>query len=164
MLIKGQVGIVDNIRTILIPQSYLPTNVEFIVTHGIGTIAAQKLSEYKIHDNPPGINGWLVEGRVYYDAFVLKKRYDVRTFTFCSDRLYLRRGCGMETQGTFQRDMVLGHSKENLLNFGRGRSQRNGCLYFGRWRGIQNSVHLLLFSQRRYQHDGKLCFDRGSCA
>ena len=33
-----------------------------------------KLSEYKIHDNPPGINGWLVEGRVYYDAFVLSNK------------------------------------------------------------------------------------------
>jgi hypothetical protein len=32
------------------------------------------LSEYKIHDNPPGINGWLVEGRVYYDAFVLENK------------------------------------------------------------------------------------------
>ena len=27
-----------------------------------------------IHDNPPGINGWLVEGRVRYDAFVLENK------------------------------------------------------------------------------------------
>ena len=36
--------------------------------------APVKLTEYKINDNPPGINGWLVEGRVYYDAFVLNNK------------------------------------------------------------------------------------------
>ena len=31
---------------------------------------------YRIHDDPPGISGWLVEGRTIYDAFVLnEKRY-----------------------------------------------------------------------------------------
>ena len=33
-----------------------------------------KLADYKIHENPQGINGWLVEGRIYYDAFVLKNK------------------------------------------------------------------------------------------
>ena len=33
---------------------------------------------YRIHDDPPGISGWLVEGRTIYDAFVLnEKRYAV---------------------------------------------------------------------------------------
>lgn len=77
MLIRGQVGVVDNIRLILTPSSYLPAGVEFLVTHQIATVAAQKLSEYKTHDNPPGINGWLVEGRIYYDAFVLKNKKSV---------------------------------------------------------------------------------------
>ena len=40
----------------------------------MATTSPVKLSEYKIHDNPPGINGWLVEGRVYYDAFVLENK------------------------------------------------------------------------------------------
>lgn len=33
-----------------------------------------KLADYKIHENPQGINGWLVEGRIYYDAFVLNNK------------------------------------------------------------------------------------------
>lgn len=37
-------------------------------------MAPIKLADYKIHDNPPGINGWLVEGRVIYDAFVLNNK------------------------------------------------------------------------------------------
>lgn len=74
MLVKGQVGMIDGIPVIVVPASYLPENVEFILTNQAATVSPVKLSEYKIHDNPPGINGWLVEGRVYYDAFVLDNK------------------------------------------------------------------------------------------
>lgn len=74
MLITGMVGMIDNVRIVQVPTSYLPTNVSFIVTHAVAMVSPQKLSEYKTHDNPPGINGWLVEGRIYYDAFVLENK------------------------------------------------------------------------------------------
>ena len=71
MLVNGQVGEIDGVKLIRVPDSYLPTNCLFVITHPSVTVAADKLAEYKVHDNPPGINGNLVEGRVYYDAFVL---------------------------------------------------------------------------------------------
>lgn len=71
MLITGQVGEVDGIAIVLVPTSYLPANREFILVHKSAMCAPKKLQDYKTHDNPPGINGWLVEGRIYYDAFVL---------------------------------------------------------------------------------------------
>jgi N4-gp56 family major capsid protein len=74
MLIRGQVGEVDGIKIVMVPSSYLPANTEFIVTHPVATVAPKKLEDYKTHDNPPGINGWLVEGRQIYDAFVLKNK------------------------------------------------------------------------------------------
>ncbi len=74
MLLKGQVGEIDGIPLITVPTSYLPTGVEFFITNPIATTAPVKLTDYKIHDNPPGINGWLVEGRVRYDAFVLDNK------------------------------------------------------------------------------------------
>lgn len=74
ILIRGQVGEVDGVAIIKVPDSYLPTNVPFIITQRIATVAPRKLVDYKIHDNPPGINGWLVEGRVIYDAFVLNNK------------------------------------------------------------------------------------------
>jgi N4-gp56 family major capsid protein len=77
MLIKGQVGAVDGIALVLAPSTYLPANTAFIVTHPVATVAAQKIAEYKTHDNPPGISGKLVEGRVCYDAFVLDNKKDV---------------------------------------------------------------------------------------
>lgn len=69
MLITGQVGKIDNIPIIEVPDEYL-LGCEFIITHPIATSAMQKIYDFKTHDNPPGINGWLVEGRIFYDAFV----------------------------------------------------------------------------------------------
>lgn len=72
--LKGQVGEIDGVPIIVIPSSYLPENVEFMLTSSIATVSPTKLFDFKTHDNPPGINGWLVEGRVYYDAFVLNNK------------------------------------------------------------------------------------------
>jgi N4-gp56 family major capsid protein len=74
MLINGQVGKVEGIPLVYVPSSYLPANVEFILTSKIAVTAAQKLADYRVHENPPGINGWLVEGRIYHDTFVLNNK------------------------------------------------------------------------------------------
>lgn len=74
IVLKGQVGMIDGIPLIVLPASYMPTGVDFFVTNSIATTAPVKLTEYKVHDNPPGINGWLVEGRLYHDAFVLENK------------------------------------------------------------------------------------------
>lgn len=74
MLINGSVGMVDGVQIIPVPTSYLPENVEFVITHPVATVSPVKLAEYITHDNPPGINGTLVEGRIYYDAFVLENK------------------------------------------------------------------------------------------
>ena len=70
MLLHGQVGQVDGVPLVLVPGSYMPTATEFIIASNFSACGPVKLAEYKIHDNPPGINGWLVEGRVVYDCFV----------------------------------------------------------------------------------------------
>lgn len=72
--IKGQVGAIDGLPVILTPTSRLPQNVAFVIAHPIATTSPVKLEDYKIHDNPPGINGYLVEGRIRYDAFVLESK------------------------------------------------------------------------------------------
>lgn len=76
MLVNGQVGEIDGVKLIRVPDNYLPANCAFIITHPSVTVAADKLADYKIHDNPVGINGNVVEGRVYYDAFVLDAKKD----------------------------------------------------------------------------------------
>lgn len=71
MLINGQVGLIDNVKIVKAPTSYFPAKTPFVITHTSVMCAPKKLEDYKTHDNPPGINGWLCEGRVIYDAFVL---------------------------------------------------------------------------------------------
>lgn len=73
---KGVVGEIDGVPVIKVPSSYLPTNCEFIITHPISTINPKKLTDYKIHRDPPGINGNLIEGRVRFDTFVLEGKKD----------------------------------------------------------------------------------------
>lgn len=58
----------------VIPSDYLPKNTNFLITHPCATVSPIKLSEYKIHDKPQGLSGWLIEGRVFYDAFVLNNK------------------------------------------------------------------------------------------
>ncbi|WPH56296.1 major capsid protein [Clostridium phage XP41-N3] len=83
MLVKGVVGMVEGIPLIHVPSTYFPTDfdsskkVNFVITNNKAVLGAEKLIEYKTHDNPPGINGWLIEGRLCYDAFVLNKKKDM---------------------------------------------------------------------------------------
>ncbi|MCD8376748.1 MAG: N4-gp56 family major capsid protein [Oscillospiraceae bacterium] len=72
--IHGQVGEIDGVPVVKVPSSYLPSNANFVITNPACTPAPSKLTEYTIHENPPGISGWLVEGRVRYDAFVLDNK------------------------------------------------------------------------------------------
>lgn len=74
MLVRGQVGTVEGIPLIHVPASYLPANTEFVIANSVAIPSAQKISDYRIHENPPGINGWLVEGRIYYDCWVLTNK------------------------------------------------------------------------------------------
>lgn len=68
---NGQIGEVDGVPLIMAPAAYFPYDTDLILVHPSATTAPLKLEDYKIHDNPPGISGWLVEGRVIYDSFVL---------------------------------------------------------------------------------------------
>jgi len=76
MLINGQVGEVDGVKIIKVPSSYLPSNTAFLLIWPRCSVSPKKLEDYKTHDNPPGINGWLVEGREIYDCFVLTAKKD----------------------------------------------------------------------------------------
>ena len=72
--LAGQVGAVDGTPIIKVPASYFPANVEFVITHPVATTAPVKLNEYKLHNDPVGVSGAVVEGRTIYDAFVLNNK------------------------------------------------------------------------------------------
>ena len=74
--ITGVVGEVDGVYIIKAPSSYFPAGIHCIVTNRMVMPSPVKLQDYKIHIDPPGINGWLVEGRLRYDAFILDEKAD----------------------------------------------------------------------------------------
>ena len=74
MLVNGSVGVVDGVNIVPVPTSYLPSKVELIIAHKSAMVSPVKLADYKTHIDPPGINGTLVEGRLFYDAFVLNNK------------------------------------------------------------------------------------------
>lgn len=71
---QGVVSNLDGASVIKVPASRLPENFGFILCHPCATVAPTKLEDYKIHQDPPGISGSLVEGRICYDAFVLDNK------------------------------------------------------------------------------------------
>lgn len=74
MRIKGVIGMIDGLGVIRVPAARLPEGFGFMLCHPSATVAPVKLEDYTIHDNPPGISGALVEGRICYDAFVLENK------------------------------------------------------------------------------------------
>ena len=74
MRLKGVVSMLDGLTVVKVPASRLPAKFGFMIAHPCATVAPVKLEDYKIHQDPPGISGDLVEGRICYDAFVLDNK------------------------------------------------------------------------------------------
>lgn len=74
MRLRGVIANLDGANVIKVPAARLPENFGFMLCHPCATVAPAKLEDYKIHSDPPGISGSLVEGRICYDAFVLDNK------------------------------------------------------------------------------------------
>ena len=72
--LKGVIATLDGMNVQKIPANRLPAGFGFMVCHPVATVAPVKLEDFTIHQNPPGISGSLVEGRICYDAFVLDNK------------------------------------------------------------------------------------------
>lgn len=67
---SGAVGMVDGVKIVIVPSSRMPANTELIISHPRVLVAPEKLVDYTLHKNAPGISGDLLEYRHRYDAFV----------------------------------------------------------------------------------------------
>lgn len=73
---RGESGTLFGMKVIKVPSSILPKQVKFIAQLKSAVTMPYKLSETKVHTDPPGISGALIEGRHYYDCFVLGNKAD----------------------------------------------------------------------------------------
>lgn len=74
MRLQGVIANLDGLTVIKVPKKRLPANFGFMIAHPVATVAPTKLEDYRVHQDPPGISGELVEGRIVYDAFVLDNK------------------------------------------------------------------------------------------
>lgn len=74
MKLNGVISNLDGLNIIKVSKKRLPEGFGFLIGHRCATVAPVKLEDYRIHINPPGINGALVEGRIVYDAFILDNK------------------------------------------------------------------------------------------
>lgn len=68
-LSSGDLGMVDGVSIVVCPSGRMPSNTDLIITHPSNMCAPEKLKDYTVHKNPPGVNGYLIEYRIRYDAF-----------------------------------------------------------------------------------------------
>jgi len=68
-LSSGDLGSVDGCAVVVCPSSRMPSATDLIITHPSNLVAPEKLKDFTVHKNPPGVNGWLIEYRIRYDAF-----------------------------------------------------------------------------------------------
>jgi hypothetical protein len=71
---KGVVGMLFDSYLVRVPDSYLPTGVQFMIMHKEAGIAPKKLHTLRILTEVQGIDGAVLEGHHYYDAFVIGKK------------------------------------------------------------------------------------------
>ncbi len=73
-LTKGVVGKFDNMTVVKVPKGRWPEGVNFIIVQKNAATAPVNIHDAKVHKDPPGISGNLLEGRNYYDCFVIASR------------------------------------------------------------------------------------------
>ena len=71
---RGYKGTIDGVDVVTVPSSLFPTGFNFILKHKSATVDPMKLKNYRVHKNPMGVDGDVVEGRYIYDSFVLDSK------------------------------------------------------------------------------------------
>lgn len=68
---NGVVGTIDRNKVVPVPDGWFPEGVEFMVKYKGCTVDPVKLQNYHIRRDAQGYDGPVVEGRIYFDSFVL---------------------------------------------------------------------------------------------
>jgi hypothetical protein len=73
---RGFSGTIDGIAVVRVPGTYMPANTGFIMKYKGATVDPIKLKTLRVHKDPMGVDGDVLEGRIIYDAFVLDAMCD----------------------------------------------------------------------------------------
>ena len=79
---KGVLGQVDGLTIVQAPSSYFVTKFEFMIVKDDLLVSPMKFNSVRTLDDVQGIDGWVAEGRRYYDAFIpTQKATGLRIYT-----------------------------------------------------------------------------------
>lgn len=73
---KGCVGTIADMKCIKVPDRYFPEGVYFIIAHRGSVIFPCKIKTARVLTDVQGIDGAVLEGRNYFDAFVIGAKAD----------------------------------------------------------------------------------------
>lgn len=73
-IVNGVQGAIDQMQVRIVPDSYMPTGVTFLIVLKGVAVAPQKIETYRILEEHPDIDGHVVQGRFMHDCFVLETR------------------------------------------------------------------------------------------
>ncbi len=72
----GTVGQLAGFTVVKVPSNMFPTDVYMIAMQESAAAFPYRINDTKVHQDPPGISGALIEGRQTYDLFVLASKAD----------------------------------------------------------------------------------------
>lgn len=105
VLVNGVMGQFMGADVIPVPDDYLMKGTSqcfFLIAHKSAILQPKKIQDYFVKQDPPGINGALLEGRFLYDAFVLGAKADGIYAAVASSTQQAAPTAGTYTSGTKQ--------------------------------------------------------------
>ena len=70
-IVNGVIGEIDGAQVRIVPDSYMPAGVVFMIVRRGCACAPKKVETYRILEDHPDIDGHVVQGRFLHDCFVL---------------------------------------------------------------------------------------------
>ena len=70
-IVNGVAGIIDKCQVRIVPDSYMPTNVVFMIIKTGVACAPKKVETFRVIENDKDVDGAIVQGRLMHDCFVL---------------------------------------------------------------------------------------------
>lgn len=76
IVVNGEMGKIDALHVVPVPDSYMPDGVLYIIVAKGCCVSPKKIETMRILQDHPDIDGHVVQGRLLYDCFVLGKKAD----------------------------------------------------------------------------------------
>jgi hypothetical protein len=70
---SGEMGVIDGLHIVKIPDSYMPTGVLYMIVAKDAVVAPTKIRTMRILTTHPDVDGAVAQGRFFYDCFVIEE-------------------------------------------------------------------------------------------